>query len=246
MPLVDTRALVLQGFAYGDTSKILRLLTPELGVRSVIAKGALRPRSRYGGVLEPFTEGDAHFYLKEGRDLHTLAGFDLRRSRQALGRDLGAFAGASLVAELVLRSGTEEGHPELYDAVTGVLDRLARVEPERTGAAALAGVWLVVALLGYRPEMEACVHCGRRFEPEEPSRFDVEAGGTACLRCRPSGRVVDAATREAIARMTEGQLPELAPEHGSVQRALLRVFLSAHIAREHPLRSLDLFLEQLP
>ena len=100
---------------------MLRLFTLEHGVRSVMAKGALRPKSRYGGVLEPFTEGTATFYLKEGRDLHTLSGFDLLRSRQALGRSLVGFAGASLLAEIVMRTGTEEAHPRAVPRAGGRL-----------------------------------------------------------------------------------------------------------------------------
>ncbi|MGH7130234.1 MAG: DNA repair protein RecO, partial [Planctomycetaceae bacterium] len=64
--MVDS--IILQTFAYGDTSKILRLLTADHGVCSAFARGALRPRSRFGGVLEPFSEGVATLYLKEGRE----------------------------------------------------------------------------------------------------------------------------------------------------------------------------------
>lgn len=245
MPLVSTRALVLQTFQYGDTSKILRLYTLEHGLRSAIAKGAQRPRSRFGGVLEPFTEGQASIFLKEGRDLHTLSGFDLLRSRQQLGRDLQAFAGASLAAELVLRFGTEDPSPHLFQALTRSLDRLGSAAPEEAAAEALAAVWLVVSLLGYQPETEACVRCGRVLDGDEPSRFDVEAGGVACFSCRPTGRLVDPSVRDAIGRMSNGEHP--AVQHGDLDlhRALLRVFLAAHLFQEHPLRSLDLFLRQL-
>lgn len=244
MALVGFRALVLQTFPYGDTSRILRIYSPTHGLRSVIAKGAQRPKSRFGGVLEPFTEGDAQVYLKEGRDLHTLGGFDLVRSRQALGRDLTAFAGASLIAELVLRSGTEEPQPELFGAVVETLDRIAAAGAREGGDAVLSGVWAIVALLGFRPELEGCVHCAREFAAAEPARFDIEAGGAACLGCRPTGRIVEAGVRDELARMTSGRAASIDPERRSVHRALLRAFLSAHLAHERPLRSLDLFMEQ--
>src|SRR5918996_1550894 len=124
MPVVTTYAVILQTFKYSDTSKILRLITRSNGLQSVIAKGALRPKSPFGGVLEPFTEGTASFHAKENRDLHTLSSFELSRSRQRLGSDLIRFGGASLVAELVLRSGIEEPDPDLFDAVRAALDRI--------------------------------------------------------------------------------------------------------------------------
>lgn len=245
MPLIAQRALILQAFPYSDTSKILRLFCLDLGVRSVIAKGAQRAKSRYGGVLEPFTEGEAQFYLKEGRDLHTLSGFDLLRSRQALGRDLAAFAGASLMAELVLRFATEEPHPQLFHALTGALDRLAAAPTDAAAALALAGVWQVVAMLGFEPELQACVRCGGLLRPDEASRFDVEAGGVACTRCRPAGRVVNAETRQEVAQMIQGTGLPPRDSNWGLHRALLRAFILTHLAHEHPLRSLELFAELL-
>ena len=102
MALVSTDAIILQAYAYGDTSRILRLLTRAHGLQSVIAKGAKGPRSRFGGVLEPFVEGIATFQLRDGRDLHTLSGFELLRARQALGGELLRIGGASLIALALL------------------------------------------------------------------------------------------------------------------------------------------------
>jgi DNA repair protein RecO (recombination protein O) len=245
MPLVRSPAVILQVFPYGETSKILRILTPELGLRSVIARGAQRPRSSFGGVLEPFTEGEAHFHLRDGRDLHTLSGFDLVRGRQALGRNLTAFAAASLIAELVIRSGTEEPQPELYTALLDGLERLAMVPADVATSEALAAVWEMIAHLGYMPELEVCVRCGRPLASGEASRFDVEAGGAACMVCRPTGRVVDAATRRELVGLCAGEPPPPALVDPSLHRALLRAFVPAHLAHGAPLRSLPLLLEQL-
>ena len=245
MPLVSARALVLQSFPYSETSKILRLYTREHGLRSVIAKGAQRPRSRFGGLLEPFTEGSALFYLKEGRDLHTLSGWDLLRSHQALGRDLTAFAGASLVAELVIRYGTEEPHEALYDALSRAFDALTDADPEGKERVALAAAWMVVALLGFAPQTDACVGCGRSFAPEDPTRFDVEGGGAACQECRRTGRILDALSRAELRAMLAGRAPASSLASPSAHRALLRGYLNAQLAQERPLRSLELFLQQL-
>lgn len=245
MPLVRTPALILHGFPYGDTSRILRLLTPDHGVRSLLAKGAQRPKSRFGALLEPFTEGEALFNLREGRDLFTLTGFSLIRSRQSLGRDLAAFTGAALLAELALRSGTEEPNPALYHALKSAFDDLAARPDADAGGTALAHLWKIVAMLGFQPELEACIQCGRLLDPTESSRFDVAAGGSACLACRPTGRVIDAVTRGEVGSMvTGGAVPPSRGNRG-LHGALLRAFLAEHLSGDRPLRSLPLFLEQL-
>ena len=244
MALVTTRALVLQAFPYSETSKILRLYTWDHGLVSVIAKGALRPKSRYGGVLEPFTEGVATFYHRYGRDLHTLSGFDLVRSRQALGRSLTGFAGASLLAELVLRVGTEEAHPELYETLAAAWDAIAAAEgPEGALAAAMTGAWTLVSLLGYEPQTDHCIVCERPLAVAEPVRFDTTAGGVACTRCRPAGRVIDPASRRELHAMVRGTVPDAPLANPGLHRALVRAFLATHLQHDKPFRSLELFLD---
>jgi DNA repair protein RecO (recombination protein O) len=244
MALITTRALVLQAFPYSETSKVLRLFTLEQGVRSVMAKGALRPKSRYGGVLEPFTEGTATFYLKEGRDLHTLSGFDLLRSRQALGRSLVGFAGASLLAELVMRTGTEEPHPALYHALADAWDLVAEARGEAEAlAASLTGAWTLVVLLGFEPQAGVCIQCGRELDAAEDVRFDAVAGGVACTGCRRAGRILDAESRAEFRRMLGGHVPAGGVKRPGTHRALLKAFLEAQLSQDRPFRSMELFLE---
>lgn len=245
MALVTTRSLVLQSFPYSETSKILRLYTWDLGLLSVIAKGALKSKSRYGGVLEPFTEGFATFYHRQGRDLHTLSGFDLVRSRQALGRSLAGFAGASLLAELLLSAGTEEAHPEVFEALTAAWEEIAAA-PDGDAALrmSLAGAWRLVSLLGFEPQTDRCVVCERPLVPAEPVRFDTAGGGVACTRCRTAGRVIDPASRAELRAMVRGATPGRLASPG-LHRALLRAFLQTHVAHDRAFRSLELFLEQV-
>jgi DNA repair protein RecO (recombination protein O) len=238
MAPVTTRALVLKAFPYGESSRILRLLTPEHGVRSAIAKGASGPRSRFGAALEPFTEGEAILHLREGRDLHTLSSFEVLRSRQALGRDLHAFAGASLVAEIVLISATEEANPQIFEAIGEHLDRLAASPPDGVEPAVFSAVWSLLAALGLKPETALCVTCGRRLAPDESCRFDLEGGGTACMECRPRGRPVAPAARRELVEFCAGRAP--ATVHLPLHRALMRAYLQSHLGHEHPLRSLAL------
>ncbi|HEU4562093.1 MAG TPA: DNA repair protein RecO [Longimicrobium sp.] len=245
MALVTTRSLVLQSFPYSETSKILRLYSWELGLVSVIAKGALRPKSRYGGVLEPFTEGTATFYHRHGRDLHTLSGFDLVRSRQALGRSLAGFAGASLLAELVLSAGTEEAHPEVFQSLSDAWDEIAAAPDEDAALrVSLAGAWRLVSLLGFEPQTDRCVACERPLVAAEPVRFDTMGGGVACTRCRTAGRVIDPASRAELRGMVRGAIPERLANPG-LHRALLRAFLQTHVAHDRAFRSLELFLDQV-
>src|SRR5580765_446501 len=100
MGLVITTEIVLSALRYSETSKIVRLATREHGVQSAIAKGALRPKSRFGAALQLLSEGQAQYLAKEHRELHVLTAFDLQYLHIGLAAHLARYAAASVLAEL--------------------------------------------------------------------------------------------------------------------------------------------------
>lgn len=244
MPIVTDAALILQVYPYSETSKILRLLTRGHGLRSAMARGALRPRSRYGGVLEPFTQGTATFFVKENRELQTLSGFDLERSRQRLGDDLVRFAAASLLAEVVLLAGAEVSDPALYDGVVAWLDRIESSPSDDVEAAAVTAAWTLVAALGFAPDVERCLRCGRAPEADEETRFDYTAGGILCPACGASaGVALPAHARIALGAMARGRIVPL--DRYTAYWTLLDRFLTYHVTEGRSLRSLAFLAEAI-
>lgn len=240
MPIVTTRAVVLQTYPYSDTSKILRLMTLEHGPRSAIARGARRPKSRFGGLIEPFAEGMATLYLKENRDLHTLSDFDLLRDRQGLGTDLVRFAGASVLCELVMRLAPEHRDDRLYATLVRGLDALLTAGDGAAEPVALGAVWEVVRTLGFSPELERCVACGRTVGNEAVG-FDHEAGGIRCEGCRSVGRDLSPEKLSTLRSLARGD--RLPSRVEPLQRRLLVDFVRYHLAEGLRLRSLP-FLER--
>jgi DNA repair protein RecO (recombination protein O) len=239
MALVTVDAIVLQAFPYSETSKILRLLTPSHGVQSVIAKGARRPRSRYGGVLEPFTDGFATFHLRQNRDLHTLTEFELARPRQGLGRDLMRFGGASLLAEIVLRTASEEDAPEVFARVRSAFDHLQAVPTHALDATALAEAWGLVTALGFGPSLDLCVGCGTELPAVGDFFLDYAAGGLFCGLCKGGGgggRTLPEHARSDLRSLSAGQVVDL--RHTAAHWQLLGRFLAFHLV-DASLRSLD-------
>jgi len=62
---LKTEAVVLRSIRYGEADRILHLYSKTKGRIGAIAKGARRPKSRFGGRLEPFFRLD--LILHEGR-----------------------------------------------------------------------------------------------------------------------------------------------------------------------------------
>ncbi|MEJ2152229.1 MAG: DNA repair protein RecO [Gemmatimonadota bacterium] len=77
MSLVRTEAFVLKAIRFGDTSVIYRLFTRDFGVVPVMARGVRRPKSRFGGIIEPFRRLQVTYYSRDNRDIQTLSGVEL-------------------------------------------------------------------------------------------------------------------------------------------------------------------------
>lgn len=242
MALVTTEATILKTYEYSETSKILRLFTRDVGLCSVIAKGARRPKSRFGGLLEPFTDGVATFYAKEGRELHTLSEFELRCERQTLGRQLVRYAGAGLFTEIVLRFAPSAGDDQLFAQLRRGLDRLVeeRGDVER---AILEETWRLIEQLGFAPSVERCSVCDEPPPADQEAHFDLANGGIVCASCRP--RVKDPNLRllkpgeraELAGLLSKGSGRQGRVKGGRAQRRLLRDFIAYHLAEGRPLNS---------
>jgi DNA repair protein RecO (recombination protein O) len=244
MTLVSTPAVVLQTFRYSETSKIVRLATRDLGVQSAIAKGVLRPRSPFGAALETLSEGVAQLYHKETRELQTLAAFDVTELRRDLARDLGRFAGAAVLAEVMLKMAPAAPLAAAYDAFTCALDGLAAVDPARADAMAVRWVWLLVGVLGFAPALDACVRDGTAVAGNGGGvAFSTAEGGVLCLACagpQPPTRLPPDAYRDLLALNDAGaELPALDTAHAAAHRRLVARFVRHHMGESGPLSAMD-------
>lgn len=245
MPLLVSDAIVLHAFDYLESSRILRLATRDGGVRSALAKGARRSQRRFGSALDLFAQGTAQLSTKPGRDLDTLAGFDVAASRTPLAEDLGRFAGASVIAELVLHFSSEHADPELFDAVAAALDAIVAAAPDRALEATLAGVWRLIAALGFAPALAECAECHAPVNNDAPATFSHPSGGVLCERCArlaPAGRRMPADARRALTRWAAGTAAEpLDDASARAHQRLLREFVLHHVVDGRPLRAFELW-----
>ena len=247
MSLVTTPAVVLQTYRYSETSKVVRLATRDLGVQSAIAKGALRPKSRFGAGLELLSEGVAQLYFRETRELHTLGAFDLVNLRRDLAGDVGRFAGAAVLAEVMVKMTPPAPLPLAYDTLTAALDALEATPLERVDVTAMRALWRLVAVLGFAPSLTACARDGAAIEAagDAPVLFSVADGGVFCPRCAPTpsqppSRLPPQAYRDLLAlndpRM---ELPALDPPNAKAHRRLVARFVRYHLAEAGSLSALD-------
>lgn len=245
MPLLSTDAIVLHAFDYLESSRILRLATREAGVQSVLAKGLRRPKSRFGTAVDLFAGGTAHFYVKPGRELHTLAGFEVTNARAGLAADLGRFTGASAIVELVLGFVQDDAHPEVFDAIRSSLDAIAAADPADAREATLAAAWLLIGELGFAPALDACVDCQQAIDADATVMFSHPSGGALCERCAhlaARGRMIPPRARASLRGWLVGTRASIdGVEEARAHQRLLREFVREHIAGARALPAMDVW-----
>lgn len=243
MPLLATPAIVLSSLRYGESSKIVRLATREHGVQSAIAKGALRPKSRFGAALQVLCLGQAQVILSERRDLHTLTAFDVTHLPLAMAGDLDRYSSAVALAEVMARVGPSASHPEIFDLLRDGLALLESAPVEALESLALRLLWRLTGELGFQPSLDHCVRCGNAVDPAGTLTFGPEEGGALCLNCAPaSGPArLGPADRAALAALVTGgqDLPELDRRHAASHRRLLARFIRWHVAEGQALPALE-------
>lgn len=239
MTLLVTDAIVLHSFDYLETSRILRILTRDAGLQSVLARGARNSRKRFGGALDLFAQGQVQLELKVGRDLHTLGAFDAGPSRPSLGTELARFTAAAALAECVLRVVHDESAPALFDGVVRGLNQIAAAEPEDALSAGLGAMWSLVAEVGFAPTIDVCANCHADLSPEEDVAFSHVAGGALCVRCAQSplsARRLPVTARSAL-RSWLSEAVVLLTSNGErrAHQRLLREFLAQHLPDNRPM-----------
>jgi len=246
MAAVSTKAVLLRAHPYGETSRVLRLLTEDHGLLGVMAKG-VRGRGGKGATpLATFASGILTVYVRPGRDLHTMKDFACTRLRGGLAGNVVRFAGASSVSELVLAHAESESHPGLFRAMEGSLDLLEAVPDELAATAALAGLWGIVEAFGFAPELMTCIRCGEALDADEVGRFDLAAGGVLCARCsgNSSAPRVGPGARRQLGALLDGRVEEPVT-HPRRHLALVSDFVAYHVANR-PLRSLRFLGDTFP
>ena len=234
MPPISTPAIVLATIRYGETSKIARLATRDLGVQSAIAKGALRPRSRFGAALHVLSEGTATLHPARSSDLHTLLQFDSSQIRTGLAERMDRFAAASLLSELMLRFAPASAHAASYDLFRDALAVLEAAPAIAVEILALRALWRLVAVLGFAPALDTCARDAAPLDPARSACFSFQDGGVLCARCasdtvgaelRPSDRADLAALLDS-----DAELPLLDERHLAAHRRLLERYVRHHLA----------------
>ena len=180
MPLHTADALVLRTYKLGEADRIVVFLTADRGKRRGVARGARRPRSRFGGGLEPLTRVRTTYFEHERRDLVRLRSVEPLSSPLTSGR-AEALLYVSYFAELIDEWAPEaDPNDRLFRLGAAVAEALAGGAPAES-LARYFEYWLL-RLQGVYPSLAACRRCGGGLTGGT-ARLASRLEGLVCARC---------------------------------------------------------------
>ncbi|WP_010303371.1 DNA repair protein RecO, partial [Kurthia senegalensis] len=169
--------IVLKTRPYGESNKVVILLTREAGKVAAMARGAKKPSSRLAGICQPFMHGI--FIVHHGRGMGTLQQGEAMESMRHVMTDIEATAYASYIVEIVDRL-VEQDQPDSYafDVLSQALHAIEEgYDPE---AISLFVEWKMLPYTGVQPILHQCASCGAT---DGEFAFSFSQGGFLCHRC---------------------------------------------------------------
>ncbi|MBI4164233.1 MAG: DNA repair protein RecO [Acidobacteria bacterium] len=181
MPLRETEALVLRTHRLGEADKIVSLLTRQYGRLRAVASGAQRPKSRYGGTLEPLSYIRLWIFERENRDLLRINSAELAESFFSMQNDYRIQIAAQYVAEAAERFLPErEANERVFRLLLAVLRAIKR-SGEVNRPLIYFNYWLL-RLGGFLPDFGVCASCGAALGAQ--GYYSSGAHGLSCSACQ--------------------------------------------------------------
>ena len=192
MNLVKTEGIVLGETKYSESSKILKVLTKDYGMISILSKGCRNIKSKLRSVSTIFSYGDFHIYYKE-QGLSTLTGVDIRNTFLNLQTDIEKISYASFLLDLTEQVLKHTEDNQIYEILTATLEKIN--EGYNTKAMTNILELKYLDFLGIRPVLDCCSICGNR---NEIVTINASTGGYVCKNCYHNEKIYNEKTIKLI------------------------------------------------
>lgn len=206
-------AIVVGQHDFGESDRIVRMVSPEHGLIAAMAKGARGSRKRYAGALDIGNRVEIEVRPSRG-DLWRMYGATLNDGRLGVRDDLLKMALMGTFCEIVGALSREaDPSPRRY----GLLDTALLLLDGMTGApgSAFRAAFEAKALTfaGLAPCLTRCARCDAPLSA--PLRFSWESGGAVHEHCGSGVRVstdllerLEYGRRTPMAELIDDELPD--------------------------------------
>ena len=181
--VITLEGIIINTKNYGDTSKILDILTKEYGVIGVIAKGCKSIKSNLRSVTDKLTYASFTLYYKKDK-LSILSEASVINNFSNIKKDIEKISYASFLIDLTNQVYKQCEDAELYDLlISGLIEINEKFNP-----LAITNIIELKYLnyLGVMPNLDGCTICGSK----RVITLSSEKGGYICSKCRTDEPIV--------------------------------------------------------
>lgn len=176
MEKVTIEGIVLNVTNYGETSKILNILSREYGYISVISKGSRNIKSRLMGISLKLVYANFTINYKP-RGISILIEGSVINSFKYIMTDLKKMNYANFLVELTKSILKDNNNKEIFEDLKNCLLKIN----ESFNPSLLTNIFLIKLLnfLGVKPNFSECIICGNT----NVLTYDFKTGGMVCNHC---------------------------------------------------------------
>jgi len=175
----EVEAIILGVRSFGESDKILTVLSLQEGKFDVIVKGARQPKNKNTAFAHQFFHVKMSVY--RGKSIDTMSQGEIICTHPEIFSDVYKMANATYAAEMIKHVAPErESNEIIFKLLVRTLEEYTIVENPEVVTLALA--MKLMALSGFKPELTKCISCGKNGD--QCRVFSADRGGLLCDDCR--------------------------------------------------------------
>ena len=181
--VIDVEGIITNTKNYGDTSKIIDILTKEYGVIGVMAKGCKSLKSNLRSVTDKLTYANFTIYYKKDK-LSLLSEASIINNFSNIKKDIEKISYASFLIDLTNQVYKQSNDSDLYDLLISSLTKIN----EGFNPLVITNIIELKYLeyLGVMPNLTGCSICGSK----NVITLSSDKGGYLCRKCRTNEPIV--------------------------------------------------------
>lgn len=181
--VIDVEGIIINTKNYGDTSKIIDILTKEYGVIGVIAKGCKSLKSNLRSVTDKLTFGTFTIYYKKDK-LSILSEASVINNFSNIKKDIEKISYASFLLDLTNQVYKQCEDNSLYDLLISSLKKIN----DNFNPLIITNIIELKYLeyLGVMPNLDGCSICGSK----SVVTLSSDKGGYLCSKCHTNEPIV--------------------------------------------------------
>ena len=185
MKIEKVEGLIIGETNYSESSKILKVITKEHGIISIMSKGCRNLKSKLRGVSTKLTYANFQIHYKEN-GISTLIEADVIDTLKNIRIDIEKIYYISYVIDLVEQTYKYSTSNDIYNLLISIIKKInENYDPQ---VLIMILELKLLSFLGIKPNVDSCNICGNT---KNILTISIEDGGFICQKCYKSGKIYD-------------------------------------------------------